>query len=864
MGLEEYKKKRKFNETPEPAGELKTGAGNSFVIQKHHATRLHYDFRLEMEGVLRSWAVPKGPSLNPDEKRLAMLTEDHPIDYGGFEGTIPKGNYGAGKVIIWDSGTYDMVDPDTAEKGWKKGKFHVVLHGKKLKGEWVLVRGSRDPRQWIFFKVRDEFASPSLDITESRPESIVSGKLVDDIGEKKDKQWVTPIERELEKYSMKREGHSPLPKISQPMLATLVEKPFDSKDWLFELKLDGMRAIVVKNGEKIEMWTRNAKSLTHRFPTLAAAVAALPVESAVLDGEIAALDEKGQAHFSLIQPRIHLSRAKDIEAADREIPVYYYAFDLIYLNGYSLAKFPLIERKAVLQKLIETNTGWIRFADHVENDGVKFFSAVAAHGLEGVVAKLKRSDYQQARSRHWLKIKTQNIDHFVVGGFTPPEGSRKHFGALLIGLYKDSELIFVGRTGSGFDDRALAEAMNELSALETRKCPFTEVPPELRKSRWVQPQLVCEVKFTEWTSDRKLRAPIFQGFRDDIDPKQCQFKDSLPQDDARTDHSPPDTGGEPPVKRAAGGRSHRPLEPKRPHIEFTNLDKVFWPEDGYTKGDLIEYYDKISPYLIPHLLDRPLVFERFPDGIHGPSFYQKDAPDYTPGWIRMQEIWSEDVERSIRYFVGADRDQLMYIANTGNIQQNPWMSRVQHLDYPDYLVFDLDPVEAPYATVQEVALVLKGVLDELGLRGYPKTSGASGIHVHLPVLEKQFSYEEVRRFAEAVASIVVQRIPEAATIERVVRKRKPHEVYVDYLQNIRGKTVASVYSPRPRPGAPVSTPLRWEEFKKPINPLDYTIKTIFKRLEKTGDLFEKALTDRQDIGGFLEALKHNGTTTRRR
>jgi bifunctional non-homologous end joining protein LigD len=292
-----------------------------------------------------------------------------------------------------------------------------------------------------------------------------------------------------------------------------------------------------------------------------------------------------------------------------------------------------------------------------------------------------------------------------------------------------------------------------------------------------------------------------------------------------------------------------------PRVEFTNLDKVFWPEDGYTKGDLIDYYDKISPYLIPHLLDRPLVFERFPDGIHGPSFYQKDAPDHTPEWIRTQEIWSGDVERYIRYFIGADREQLLYIANSGNIQQNPWMSRVQQMDHPDYLVFDLDPVEAPFSSVQNVAIVLKEVLDELGLRSYPKTSGASGIHVFLPVLENTFTYEDVRVFAEAVASIIVDRLPEIATIQRVVKRRKAHEVYVDFLQNIRGKTVASVYSPRPRRGAPVSTPLKWEEFKRPIDPKAFTIKTIFKRLDSFGDLFEKALTDRQDIAGFLETLK---------
>jgi bifunctional non-homologous end joining protein LigD len=850
MGLEEYKRKRKFDETPEPAGKIKKTAGSSFVIQKHRATRLHYDFRLEMDGVLRSWAIPKGPTFNPDEKRLAVETEDHPMDYGGFEGTIPKGNYGAGKVIIWDNGTYEMVDPQTPEQGWKKGKLHFVLKGKKLKGEWILVRGSRDPKQWIFFKKRDEHASTGTNITESRPESVVSGKLVEEMGEQsRSKQWVTPIERELEQYGMKEPGRAPMPRNIQPMLATLVEKPFSKEDWLYELKLDGIRAIVAKNGTKLDMWTRNAKSLAKRFPTLAAAFAELPVDTAVLDGEIVALDEKGYSHFSLIQPRIHLSRAKDIAMADEQIPVYFYAFDLLYLNGYNLMKFPLVERKAVLHKLIPNNDGWIRFADHVEGSGIEFFNAVSKHGLEGIVAKLKKSEYQQTRSKYWLKIKTQQTDHFVVGGFTPPEGSRKHFGALLLGLYdRNGDLIHVGRTGGGFDDRALADAQKELNPLITKKCPFKEVPAEVRKSTWVHPQLVCEVRFTEWTPDKKLRAPIFQGFRDDIDPEQCKLEESVPISDFGFRNS--DLGS----TKSEIRNPKSEISPSHP-IEFTNLDKVFWPEDGYTKGDLINYYDKISPYLIPHLLDRPLVFERFPDGIYGPSFYQKDAPDYTPDWIRTEKIWSGDVERYIRYFIGADRDQLLYIANSGNIQQNPWMSRVQDMDQPDYLVFDLDPVEAPFSSVQKVAIVLNEVLEELGLRSYPKTSGASGIHVFLPVLEKTFTYEDVRVFAEAVASIVVRRLPEIATIQRVVRRRKAHEVYVDFLQNIRGKTVASVYSPRPRPGAPVSTPLKWEEFKKPIDPKAFTIKTIFKRLDKFGDLFEKALTDRQDIAGFLETLR---------
>jgi bifunctional non-homologous end joining protein LigD len=846
MGLGEYKRKRRFNETPEPAGKVKKTQGNSFVVQKHRATRLHYDFRLEMEGVLRSWAIPKGPSFNPSDKRLAVETEDHPIDYGGFEGVIPTGNYGAGKVIIWDQGTYDMVDPETPVKGWKKGKLHFTLHGKKLKGEWVLVRGQREPKQWIFFKVRDPYASGQGDVTQDHPESVISGKRVEEIGEasgkKSTRHWVTPIERELEKFGMKQPGRAPIPKNVQPMLATLVKKPFDRDAWLFELKLDGIRAIALKNGSKIDMWTRNHKSMTKRFPTLAAAFMDLPADSVILDGEIVALDGHGQSHFQMIQPRIHLSRSQDIAAADENIPVYFYAFDLLYLNGFSLMNFPLVERKAVLRKLIPDNDGWIRYTDHVEKRGVDFFNAVSARGLEGIVAKLASSTYQQSRSKHWLKIKSQNADNFVVCGFTAPEGSRKYFGALLLGLYnKDGQLIFVGRSGGGFDDRALAETYKSLQRLVTGKSALQSVPAEIRRATWVHPQLVCEVRFTEWTVDRRLRAPVFVSFRDDIDPKQCRLEDAIPERLG-------------PVA-AVSSNSETPAGILPSRVELTNLDKVFWPEDGYTKGDLIRYYDKIAPVLVPHLQDRPLVFKRYPDGIHGQYFYQKDAPDFTPDWVRTQKIWSPDVDRYIRYFIGADREQLVYIANTGAITQNPWMSRVQEMDHPDYVIFDLDPVESPFSTAQKVALELKNVFDELGLRTYPKTSGASGIHIHLPILEGTYTYEEVRIFAQMVAAIVVQRMPQYATIERVVRKRKPEMVYIDFLQNVRGKTVASVYSPRAKAGAPVSTPLKWEELRKPIDPGKFTIRTILKRIDQYGDLFENALADRQSISGFLEALK---------
>ena len=630
---------------------------------------------------------------------------------------------------------------------------------------------------------------------------------------------------------MKASSRTSVPKDIEPMLATLADKPFDSPDWLYELKMDGIRALVVKDGEKFEMWTRNDRPLTERFPTLAAALRELPGDSAVLDGEIVALDSEGHSHFELIQPRIHLSRERDIAEADDRIPVYFYAFDLLYLNGYDLRRFPLEQRKAVLKKLIPGNGGWVRYNDHIEARGTDFFNAVSKRGLEGIVAKHRESPYQQTRSRYWIKIKTQHTDHFVVAGFTPPEGSRKYFGALLLGLYnKEGELIHVGRAGGGFDDQTLKEVFEELRTLVIPKSALKNIPAEVRKSTWVRPELVCEVRFTEWTSAKQLRAPVFQGLRDDIDAKDCKFEESIPE-------------------------KKLPLPETVTRVELTNQDKVYWPEDGFTKGDLIQFYDRIAPVLVPHLLDRPLVFDRYPDGIHGEHFYQKDAHDYTPDWIRTQKIWSPDVERHIRYFIGADRDQLLYIANMGAIAQNPWSSRVQFIERPDFVIFDLDPVDAPYSVVQQVALALKSVLDELHLRGYPKTSGASGIHVYLPILENRFSYEDVRVFAEAIARIVVQGAPEIATVERVVRKRKTGTVYVDYLQNVKGKTVASVYCPRAVPGACVSTPLQWEEFEKPLNPRDYTIKNVFERIDKLGDLFAPVLSDRQDISGFLKALR---------
>ena len=728
MPLDEYHKKRKFDATPEPKSALKRRRGQSFVIQKHHATRLHYDLRLEMEGVLRSWAVPKGPSLDPREKRLAVQTEDHPVDYGAFEGVIPKGNYGAGKVIVWDHGTYEMVDRATPEEGWQGRKFHLILKGKKLGGEWILVETRRGEKQWLFFKVRDRFSSSS-DIAQTQPESVVSGLTLDEIGEQRTqtRHWHVALERELETRGMKKGRRLPIPEKVSPMLATLAQEAFDDDAWLFEVKLDGIRAIAFKDGPTVGLRSRNQRPLEKRFPALIGDIQALEVDSAVIDGEIVAFDEDGRSRFSLIQPRIHLDRTVDIKKAEKAIPVFFHAFDLLYVNGYSLVGFPLEDRKAVLRKLLPGNEGWIRYTDHVEGRGREFFEAAASYELEGVVAKRKDSKYAERRSRQWLKIKTTHGEDFVVIGFTPPAASRKHFGALVLGLYDArGRIMYVGRAGSGFDEDGLVEAHRMLKPLVRKKAPFENVPGDLSKATWVQPNLVTAVRFNEWTPEGKRRAPVFQQFRKHVDPKGCVLREE-PQRDLEVE--PIAAGGASATESSAGDRGTRG--------QLTNLTKVFWPEDGRTKGDLVHYYAEIADVLSPYLRDRPLVLKRYPDGIHGEYFYQKDAPDYTPDWLRIQSLWSEDVQKFTRYFVGADREMLIYLANMAGITQNPWSSRLERLDHPDYVIFDLDPAEnVPYRMVQKVALQLKKVLDELELRAYPKTSGGEW-HPRLPATRRR-------------------------------------------------------------------------------------------------------------------------------
>ncbi|HEY3130041.1 MAG TPA: non-homologous end-joining DNA ligase [Acidobacteriota bacterium] len=962
MSLKEYAKKRDFSATPEPKGKVKKGKPRKlmFVIQKHKATRLHYDFRLEIEGTLKSWAVPKGPSYNPGEKRLAVQVEDHPIDYGDFEGIIPEGNYGAGTVIVWDKGTYDLTDDyfDDPLEAWRQGKLHILLHGKKLKGTWILVRtkGSTS-KDWLLFKKNDDDADPGSDITEEQPESVKSGKTIEDLEKKKGaRQWNTPIETQLENLDVKEGDRKPMPRHIAPMLATLVDEPFDSPQWMYELKYDGVRAMAYKTHNSVRMLSRNDLEMRDRFPEIADALAQLPVNEAILDGEIVAMDEGGRTSFQLLQPRMHLRHRADIEKRMEEIPVYFFVFDLLYCNGYLLTKTPLWKRKEILRTVLaniapsSAAAGRLLFSDHVEEDGRAFHRAAGERGLEGILAKEKDSFYESRRSRQWLKIRCALQQEFVVVGYTEPHGSRKYFGSLLLGLYdgrpaeteahskhskgqggtsKSAEttsrdngtgLLFVGSSGGGFDTATLKTIHSSLKNLETTQPPVLN-PPRLKGAHWVKPQLVAQVRFTEWTQEGIIRHPVFLGLREDKDPKSCRREVEVDAGDAsriaerdtaaatepgskssrrgrRSDSKPAGRSAAKTARRTAGDSSagseenssddNSPASTKKQKraarkpekiktkksspdaapsksdpapfktkhsIAFSNLDKVLWPEDGYTKHDLISFYDKIAPFILPHLKDRPLNLERFPDGIHGESFYQKNTPDYFPDWIPRERIHSPDSpNKYVNYTICNDRDALLYLANLACIPHNPWSSRVRTLDKPDFILFDLDPEQAPFSQVREVALKLHELLEEIGLDAYPKVSGATGMHILAP-LKPQYSYDDARQFAQVVGMLLLHRYPDLVTLERVVKKRKG-KVYVDFLQNRKGQTVVGPYVLRPRPGAPVATPVTWKEVAaKDLDPSNFNMKNIFARLDKIGDVFEPVLKNKQLLAKPLANLE---------
>jgi bifunctional non-homologous end joining protein LigD len=850
--LESYRKKRDPERTPEPFGAgteppraapAAAPAGNRFVIQQHSARNLHFDLRLELDGVLKSWAVPKGPSVRAEEKRLAVHVEDHPLEYASFEGVIPAGNYGAGSVIVWDHGTYRSFKPEDIRTQYERAKLELELNGCKLGGRWTLVRMGRSEKDWLLLKKVDG-AAGDFEASERWPRSVISGLTVQEMRDAPG--WLASVRARLVELAAPL-GSVPVARVKH-MLATPAGEPFSKPGWVFEIKYDGVRVLAERRGEEVTMLGRSGEDITARYPEIARALLGLQMESVVLDGEIVAYDEWGRPSFGRLQKRMLLTRPRDVVAAMARVPVRAVFFDCLALEGHDLRGLPLAQRKECLDRILPP-AGIVQSSAHVEEHGEAFYEAANEMGLEGILAKRADSRYVGKRSADWIKIKCQRRQEFVIGGYTDPRGGRRRFGALHVGVYEDGALRHVTRVGSGFDGPLQDEIWKRLQSLRREDSPFGSTGPKGRGNHWVEPELVCEVRFTEWTADGGLRHPIFLGLRTDRKPSEVHREgeaDPAAEQDAVMDPEP-DAGAESPMKAAA------PHDAAPREVRLSNLRKVFWPDDGYTKGELIDYYDAIGPHMLPYLRDRPVVLTRYPDGIRGKSFYQKDAPVFVPDWVRTESVYSKDSDRDIRFFVLGDPESLRYVANLGTIPIHMWSARSGSLERPDWLVLDLDPKGAPFAHVVEVARALHRILDELDLPAHPKTSGASGIHILIP-LGRRYTHEECRTFARLLATLGHQATREISTLSRPIHARGG-KVYIDWGQNGHGNTIAAPYSLRPLPGAPASCPLRWSEVNGKLDPARFNLKTLPKRSEKIEDPLAGVLGRGIDMGTAIGAIE---------
>lgn len=796
VGLGKYNAKRKFDKTTEPEGRKSEKKSEQiFVIQKHWASHLHFDFRLESGGVLKSWAVPKGiPGLG--EKRLAMMVEDHPLDYRDFEGIIPEGNYGAGTVMVWDNGAYEIKDNQPLSSKINKGDFSFKLYGQKIQGEFSLVKLKKsDKNEWLFIcKSRnDSPMDEDLSVKSYLSKEGIEGK--NDIGD------------------VKGAHKSAIQDFYKPMLASLSSETFNDESWLFEIKWDGYRVLAQKNKKEINLYSRNGKNFNKKFTVISQELAEIK-DQFILDGEIVAVDEKGNSNFQLLQNYL----------SDKQASLVYYVFDILYLNGYDFRNVKLLERKKILHNFLEDKKFKnIRESEYILEKGKELFEVVEKHGGEGMMAKKQDSIYKpDLRSRDWLKIKTFKTQDVIICGYTLPRGSRKKFGALVVGVWEDGAIIFAGHVGGGFDERKLSLLMKEMALLATSKIPFEKKPKTNMPVVWLQPKLVCEVKFSEWTQEGIMRQPIFMRLRPDKEPRQTEKEKIIVKETERGDEN----------SGIKGVKS-----------KLTNLKKIYWPEESYTKGDLISYYDEISKFILPYLKNRPQSLNRFPNGIKGKNFFQKDIND-APPWAKTIKIFSESENKHINYLVCNDKKTLLYLANLGCIELNVWNSSIDSLDNPDYIVFDLDPQGQPFSQTVAVALETKNILDTIGLESFCKTSGSRGLHIYVP-LKPVYSYEQIKELAKLINLAINQRLPDVTSLERKPEKRK-NKIYLDYLQNRRGQTMAAPYCIRPKQGAPVSMPLEWEEVNSKLNPALFNIKTVLTRLRNKGDVWKNFFKNPND------------------
>ncbi|MBC7388560.1 MAG: DNA ligase D [Opitutaceae bacterium] len=881
MSLVKYKDKRNFNETSEPAGETKKSQKELvFVIQRHQASHLHYDFRLEMEGVLKSWAVPKGPSLNSKDKRLAMMVEDHPYDYRTFEGSIPEGNYGAGVVEIWDEGTYRHITITDRKEGEKQllkdlenGSVKIVMNGNKLKGEFALVKlkgsgSGRPENSWLLIKHNDEYATqePYLAEAYTDPESKVSEEVERRTGKK-----VKIVKNVISKVAAKP-AISPEPKkrnfrtamaglrsekkftdVITPMLAKQGENPFSDPDWVFEIKWDGYRAVAECKMKEIRLYSRNGLSFMNKYENVVAALEELKLD-AILDGEVVVLDSESKPNFQLLQ---HYPDTPE------DSTLMYYVFDILQFKDKDLYNLTLLERKEILKKLIPENS-IIRYCDHVVNGGKEFFKWVSEQGLEGMMAKKADSLYYPGkRTTEWRKVRNHNMQEVVIGGFTEPQGGRKHFGSLVLGMYLDGKFIYVGNVGTGFDDKSLKELYSQMIKLKVEKSPFSDKVKDVKKVTFIEPELVCNIKFTEWTEERSLRHPVFMGIRVDKTAKEVIYNNETAAVASSTNSK---SGKEksiiedkepiqPEVKKPKSSANKETIvSVEGKELKLTNQSKIYFPDDNVTKGDVVKYYQSVAEYILPYLKDRPQSLKRNPNGIKDNGFFHKDAGHEAPEWSQSVLLYSESVHKDIDYLLCNDKATLMYMNNLGCIEINPWNSRTTNLENPDWMVIDIDPSDTnTFEQVIKCAQVTKAVLDKAGAESYCKTSGSTGLHVYVP-MGTLYSYEQVKNFAHIIASLVHEQIPEFTTLERPLKKRN-ERMYIDYLQNREGQTLASAYSLRPKKGATVSTPLEWKEVKTGLSPAQFTIFNTMDRLKKKGDLFKGVLGKGIDMSNCLRKLE---------
>jgi bifunctional non-homologous end joining protein LigD len=916
MSLEKYVEKRDFTKTDEPkSGRSKDKDHLMFVIQKHDASRLHYDFRLEMDGVLKSWAVPKGPSTDPTVKRLAMMVEDHPFDYRNFEGIIPQGEYGGGTVIVWDEGTYEPIEDIKGKKAQEKhllkqlesGSVKIKLHGEKLEGEFALVKThGMGENGWLLIKHKDDFASKT-DITK-KDKSVLSGKTIETMEKTSEKVWQHGHEEDVEEPKAKGKKKSlaqpaeevvgedraegqmdkaepdvskilksapkaALPKNIKPMKATLVDAPFDDPDWVYEVKWDGYRAVAVIDKKGAELISRNNIPFDKYYP-INKILKDWQI-NAVVDGEIVVLNEKGLSDFGALQNW----------RSEADGNLVYYVFDILWYEGKNLMGLPLTERQAILKEILPTDNDSVRQSKVFATNGTEFFEAAEKIGMEGIIAKKASSVYtSDLRSKEWLKIKVQRRQEVIIAGFTKNAGTAKAFSALVLAVYDGKELKYVGKVGTGFSEKLQKEMMAKFKPLITDKSPFDVEPDVDKPSRfrpqrlgakptWLKPELVGEVAFAEVTSDGVFRQASFKGMREDK--KATDVILETPKDTTEVvEEVEQETAPEKDSKKAPAKETHSAIKPPADNdrktllnpkdetqvrkicghdLKFTHLSKVYWPEDGITKRDMFNYYYRVAEYILPYLKDRPMSLNRFPGGIHGPSFYQKDVKGKAPDWVTKTFPYTTSDGEHKEYLVGSDESYLLWMASLGCIEMNPWFSRVQSPDNPDYCVIDLDPDKNTFDQVIEAAQEVKKVLDALDVPSYPKTSGSTGMHIYIP-LHAEYDYDQSQMFAKIIVSLVHKQIPDYTSLERMISNRKG-KMYLDFLQNRPGATIAGPYSLRPKVGATVSMPLTWDEVKPGLTMKDFTIHNAINRLKETGDLFKGVLGKGIDLEKTIKKAK---------